>query len=207
MEMRPEMIDDGVNLACAAYKQYKDTTTDRADIATWLVHVADVVLTGPPCKASDCERGHRIYKTIHHPTMGQQLRYKLLVDIDGDSSSSLVHDILRPTSAPVTATIYTEWHESRPTPWFHYISMDRTFVDVYGIPDYFFGNRKAFRAKDGKMTIYGAHEEAAHKIGAEGKNWAEKVLRTEDMQVYTLRLLLEYVRLCNDNRTTSGYMD
>lgn len=59
--------------------------------------------------------------------------------------------------------------------------MGPIFIDAYGILDYFFDNRKAFRAKDGKMAIYGAHEEAAHKIAAEGKERAEKVLRAEDM--------------------------
>jgi hypothetical protein len=41
---------------------------------------------------------------------------------------------------------------------------------------------------------------------AGGKGWAEKVLRKEDMQIYMLRLLLEYARLCDDNRNTLGYV-
>lgn len=119
MEMKPEMIADRANLAYAAYKQYRETTTNRGDIATWLGHVASVVLRGPPCKGSDCERGQRIYKNMYHPAMGQQLRYKLLADIDGDSSTSRFHYILRSKSAPVKATIYTEWHDSRLIPWLH----------------------------------------------------------------------------------------
>jgi hypothetical protein len=154
-------------------------------------HVANVALTDPPCRASDSAHGHRIYKTIHHTTLEQLLKYKLLADIDGGSSSSRFHDILHSTSAPAKATIYTEWHESRLLPWLHYIPMNPSFIDVYGILDYFFGDCKAFRAKDRNMAIYGAHEEAARKIAVEGKNWADKVLRAEDMQVYTLRLLLE----------------
>ncbi|KAF1916024.1 hypothetical protein BDU57DRAFT_515860 [Ampelomyces quisqualis] len=204
LEMRPEMIDNGLNLAYTAYKQYRDMATDRADIATWLGHVASVELTDPPCIASECEHGHRIYKSTHHATMEQQLKYKLLADIDGESPSSRFHDILRSTSAPVKATIFNEWHDSRLIPWLHYIPMDPSFIDVYGILDYFLGNGKVFRAEDGKRAIYGAHEEAAHKIAVEGKKWADKVLRAEDMQVYTLRLLLEYARLYNDNRTRSG---
>lgn len=33
-----------------------------------------------------------------------------------------------------------------------------------------------------------------------GKKWARKVPRKEDMLVYMLRLLLEYARICNDER-------
>ena len=44
------------------------------------------------------------------------------------------------------------------------------------------------------------------KIALGGKEWAEKVLRREDMQVYVYRLLLEYARLCDDNRERLGWM-
>jgi hypothetical protein len=47
---------------------------------------------------------------------------------------------------------------------------------------------------------------AEQKIAYRGKGWAEKVLRKEDMQIYMLRLLLEYARLCDDNRNTLGYV-
>ncbi|CRK13419.1 hypothetical protein BN1708_020774, partial [Verticillium longisporum] len=55
------------------------------------------------------------------------------------------------------------------------------FGDYYGIMEYFLG--------------YGddvpGHDAAAERIATQGKIWAEKALRREDMQVYTLRLLLE----------------
>ena len=53
----------------------------------------------------------------------------------------------------------------------------------------------------------GGHDEAASKIARQGREWAGKVLRKEDMQVYMLRLLLEYARICDDNRDSLGYVE
>lgn len=41
-------------------------------------------------------------------------------------------------------------------------------------------------------------------MALDGKAWAEKVLRHEDMQIYTYRLLLEYARISDDNRDLLG---
>lgn len=42
-------------------------------------------------------------------------------------------------------------------------------------------------------------------IAEEGSDWAEKVLRLEDMKVYWVRLLLEYGRVIRDDREALGY--
>ncbi len=74
--------------------------------------------------------------------------------------------------------------------------MDNRFGDYYGIMEYFFG-----------YFGEGGHDKAAENIAIEGKQWAEKVLRREDMQIYTLRLLLEYARLIDDKRDITGWVD
>jgi hypothetical protein len=45
----------------------------------------------------------------------------------------------------------------------------------------------------------------AKDIALGGKEWADRVLRREDMQIYVLRLLLEYARLCSDEREVMGW--
>ena len=40
-----------------------------------------------------------------------------------------------------------------------------------------------------------------------GKEWAEQVLRREDMQIYVMRLLLEYARVCDEKRERLGFID
>lgn len=47
-------------------------------------------------------------------------------------------------------------------------------------------------------------DEVARKIALDGKAWAESVLRHEDMQVYTCRLLPKYARISDANRGFLG---
>ncbi|KPI38062.1 Beta-1,2-xylosyltransferase 1 [Cyphellophora attinorum] len=50
-----------------------------------------------------------------------------------------------------------------------------------------------------------AHPRAAQKIARQSREWANRVLRREDIEVYMFRLLLEYARICDDNRDRIGY--
>ena len=55
-----------------------------------------------------------------------------------------------------------------------------------------------------------AHEEKAaeaeaQRIAMQGREWAGKVLRNEDLEVWFFRLLLEYGRLIDDNRESIGF--
>lgn len=67
-------------------------------------------------------------------------------------------------------------------------------------------NKKRDRESEEVVIMQGGHDEEARKIAMQGKEWAEKVLRREDMLVYLLRLLLEYRRLCDDNREMMGWV-
>jgi hypothetical protein len=75
-------------------------------------------------------------------------------------------------------------------PWVHFVPFDNSFVDFYGIMAYFLGGRDL----------------AARRIAEEGRAWAQKVLRREDMLMYVWRLLLEFARVCDDNKETLGYV-
>ena len=59
---------------------------------------------------------------------------------------------------------------------------------------------------DGDRARARAHDENAKMIAQNGKAWAERVLRKEDMQIYMYRLLLEYARVCDDDRDKLGYV-
>jgi hypothetical protein len=123
--------------------------------------------------------------------MKEMYNYKYLPDLDGNSFSGRYRGFMLSTSLPIKATIYNEWHDSRLIPWVHFVPMDTTYIDVYGIMAYFLGGR----------------DDVARKIALAGKAWGEKVLRREDMQIYTYRLLLEYARICDDRREFLGYTD
>ena len=74
--------------------------------------------------------------------------------------------------------------------------MDVSNVDLYGLLEYFFGYEDEVAG----------HDEVARKIAVEGSQWANTVLRTEDMLVYIYRLVLEMARLQDDRRLQMGYV-
>ncbi|PGH06870.1 hypothetical protein GX51_02115 [Blastomyces parvus] len=49
------------------------------------------------------------------------------------------------------------------------------------------------------------HTREAELIAEEGRKWAEKALRKEDMEIYMFRLLLEWGRLTDDKRDQLGF--
>ncbi|EDN08295.1 predicted protein [Histoplasma mississippiense (nom. inval.)] len=49
------------------------------------------------------------------------------------------------------------------------------------------------------------HTREGEFIAEEGRKWAEKALRKEDMEIYMFRLLLEWARLTDDKRDRLGF--
>lgn len=168
----------------------------------WVKQWADAAVVHLQCFPGDggpyCDYTDQYFSVAPEKPMQEQYLFKYLPDIDGNSFSGRYRGFLGSTSLPIKATIYQEWHDSRLIPWKHFVPMDNTFIDIYGIMEYFVGNEQAG---------LGGHDEAAKKIALEGKEWAEKVLRPEDMSVYVFRLLLEYARICSDERHLLGWSE
>lgn len=125
-------------------------------------------------------------------TMSTQYQYKFIPDIDGNGFSGRYRALLRSSSVPLKATLHAEWHDDRLMPWLHYVPMDNTFQDIYAILDYFTADKHG--------------DDSARAIAEEGQNWAERVLRRQDMLLYVWRLLLEFARVCDQNREKLGYV-
>ncbi|KJZ71261.1 hypothetical protein HIM_09334 [Hirsutella minnesotensis 3608] len=123
--------------------------------------------------------------------MKDQYNNKFLADIDGNSFSGRYRAFLQSSSMPIKSTIYSEWHDDRLLPWVHFAPMDNSFMDIYGLIDYFTQER---------------NDAKAEAIAKEGQQWAETVLRREDMKLYTWRLLLEYARAVDDNRHNLAFV-
>lgn len=175
----------------------------RSKLGTWVDSWADVAFVDLMCAEEEPE-GRCHYTSPHFSVqeglkLAQQFNWKYLPDIDGNSFSGRYLGFLRSTSLPIKATVWREWHDSRLVAWKHFVPMDNRYGDWFGIMEYFLGY------DDGETKVKG-HDEQASKIAAAGKQWAERVLRKEDMQIYVLRLLLEYARLSDEKREKMGWV-
>ncbi|KAG5938728.1 hypothetical protein E4U53_007947 [Claviceps sorghi] len=146
------------------------------------------------CGPEECPFYIDTFSLTQHLPMNQQYKYKFLPDVDGNSFSGRFRGFLRSTSLPLKATIYAEWHDDRLVPWVHFVPFDNTFQDLYALLDFF-------------ADKHGPGDAAARFIAEQGQAWSEKVLRREDMRLYVWRLLLEWARVCDENRHVLAYVE
>ncbi|PSR97415.1 hypothetical protein BD289DRAFT_425912 [Coniella lustricola] len=125
-----------------------------------------------------------------HSTVDEE-EYKYLPDVDGQSYSGRWRKILAGSSCPLKATIYAEWHDDRLVPWVHFVPLDNSYQDVWAVMDYFLHS----------------HDVEGERIATASREWAARVLRREDMMLYTWRLLLEYARVIDPKRDRLGFVD
>jgi len=150
-----------------------------------------------PAPAIRCNYTDPEFDVLPGMKMAEQFKFKYLPDIDGNSFSGRYLGFLRSTSLPIKSTVWREWHDSRLTAWKHFVPMDNRYTEWWGIMEYFLGYGKETKG----------HDEVAEAIAMQGREWADKALRKEDMQVYVLRLLLEYARLSDEKRESMGFVE
>lgn len=195
-----QVIEAPVNFALAD-DSYGLEAQKNGNLSGWVDSFADVAFTDlmchPAMERGQCSYTGQYFKQAKGLKMSEMFAHKFLPDIDGNSFSGRYLGFLRSTSLPIKATLFKEWHDSRLVAWKHFVPMDNRFGDWYAIMEYFLGYE----------DIVAAHDEEAERIATAGKEWAEKVLRKEDMQIYTFRLLLEYARVSSDDRGKLGWVD
>jgi hypothetical protein len=183
----------------------------RKDFGTFLTQTTDIAFTDLMCEIPQAENtcfyNSDEFSIAEVVPLRHQFNYKYLPDIDGNSFSGRYRAFLLSTSLPIKATLYREWHDSRLVAWKHFVPMDNRFADFYGIMEYFRGFDGVDHGTTGRSKIVKGHDAQAEKIATEGREWANRVLRKEDMVIYVLRLLLEYARLTDDRRDWLGYVD
>lgn len=138
--------------------------------------------------------------------------HKYLIDVDGHSFSGRWRAFLLSKSLGFKATIFREWHDSRLFAWRHFVPVDNRYDDLYALLTYFVGYGKRGNSQRVEGDDYAnadayipSHDFEAKKIARQGREWAKKVLRREDIEVYMFRLLIEYARVVDDNRDRIGY--
>jgi hypothetical protein len=156
----------------------------------------------------DCSFYDDILTFKEAKAFSQQFKTKYLVDIDGHSFSGRWRAFLLSKSLGIKATIFREWHDSRLFAWRHFVPMDNRYDDLYGLMTYFLGLDPQTSPDDAfsiSEPYVQGHDFEAEVIASQSREWAQHVLRSEDLDIYLYLLLLEYGRIIDDNRDSIGY--
>ncbi|KAF2709242.1 glycosyltransferase family 90 protein [Pleomassaria siparia CBS 279.74] len=206
--------------------EYNLTTQLVAGLAPWVNGWADVEFTDLKCdrdwgrgKHGGCDYTGGYYSVAAESVDEKKndteaevtYRYTAVLDGDGGDSDNELLSHLNAATVVLRASVYKQWYDARLIPWLHFVPMDNTFVDVYGIMEYFVGATSSSTAAGAfsrlEMEQGNGHDGKAEEISRAGMEWAQKVLRKEDMLVYVYRLVLEYARIADDRRIGLGWVD
>lgn len=176
------------------------------------VHAADLNAALPfdigmsdyrACRNGSCDAALREFG-MKTPSPSLEHRYVLLVDDDNGPPDQTLRT-LRSTSVPFVASVFKEWYWERLMPWIHFVPVDLRFHGLHSTLAYFTGLKG--RGKVGGRDVdMDAHLDDGLWIAEQGRRWAERAIRREDMQIYLFRLLLEWGRVIDDNRDDLGFV-
>lgn len=155
------------------------------------------------CGGRDCDEQTAEFGSAKPENFQSHWRYKYLIDLDGAGFSGRFLAFLRSRSLPFKSALFREWYDSRLVPWIHFVPLDLRLHGVWSTLAYFAGVHGTDTS--GKSWHWNAHAREASLIAESGREWSQKVLRKEDMEVYFFRLLLEWGRLTDDNRDDLGF--
>ena len=149
------------------------------------------------CVPDDCPFYKDVWTFKPPVPLPEQFKSKFVVDVDGHSFSGRWRAFLESKSLGIKATIFREWHDSRLFAWRHFVPMDNRYDDLYSLLTYFLGTGTPIGEQAiASSTTYGdayvaRHDTEGKRIADQGREWAKKVLRREDMEVsfFILHLL------------------
>ena len=129
------------------------------------------------CDPGDCDAQREYFDVVNAVDMYDAYQYKYLLDIDGNAFSGRYYAFMLSHSLVYKLALFREWHDEWLKPWVHYIPLS-----LHG-EEYVESVRYFDREEEGR-----AH---AKRMASAGRDWAERTLRKQDMEVWYFRLLLE----------------
>ena len=132
------------------------------------------------CDKGDCDAQKEFFEVQKYAPQEDAFKYKYVLDIDGNAFSGRFVAFLKSRSLVYKWAIFREWHFEWLRPWVHYIPLS-----LRG--DEWLEAVRFFAQSDGNLI----GKKEGERIAMQGRDWADKVLRHEDMEVWFFRLLLE----------------
>jgi hypothetical protein len=129
------------------------------------------------CDDTDCAAQREFFDIKETAKQQDAWKYKYLLDIDGNAFSGRFYAFLKSKSLVYKMAVFREWHEEWVKPWVHYIPLSLRGDEWVEAVRWFAGE------PIGKKE--------AERLAVQGREWANKVLRNEDLEVWFFRLLLE----------------
>lgn len=183
------MRDQNVNLMAmnpnkaGTYKPYENF--QPSEFAT---KYTDVGFTEAASCVPNCDFYNDVWTYKPSIELTDQFRSKYLIDVDGHSFSGRWHAFLKSKGLGLKSTIFREWHDSRLFAWRHFVPLDNRYDELYSLLTYFIGLGDAnSKGSDGRPYVQ-RHDFEARKLGRQGSEWANKVLRKEDIEVSFINL-------------------
>lgn len=143
------------------------------------------------CDPGDCDAQREFFTIVEPADQQDAWNFKYLLDLDGNAFSGRFYAFLMSHSLTFKMAVFREWHEEWIKPWVHFIPLSLKGDEVLETIRYFDAE------EEGK--------ELAMSVAEDGRSWAQKALRNEDFEAWFFRLLLEYGRVIDDNRSEIGY--
>ncbi|KAL8381508.1 hypothetical protein RB595_005665 [Gaeumannomyces hyphopodioides] len=154
------------------------------------------------CDPADCDAQERYFSVKGRTRPETAWRYRHLLDVDGNGFSGRFYAFLRSRSLVYKLSVFREWHADWVRPWVHYVPMSMRGDEWLELVRFFSGDggdedAGDLGAEDGDVL--------GEKLALQGRDWANKALRNEDLEVWFFRLLLEYGRVVDDERESIGF--
>ncbi|TFB04883.1 Beta-1,2-xylosyltransferase 1 [Trichoderma ghanense] len=129
------------------------------------------------CDPGDCEAQKEFFDVVDLVDQQDAWGYKYLLDMDGNAFSGRFYAFLQSRSLTLKLALFREWHSEWLRPWVHYVPLSLQGDDWL--------EAVRFVDEDAEGAARG------RKIAEESREWANRAVRKEDMEVWFFRLLLE----------------
>lgn len=129
------------------------------------------------CDPDDCKAQQEFFNVVDAAGQQDAWAYRYLVDIDGNAFSGRYYAFLHSNSLVMKLAVFREWHNEWIKPWVHYVPLSMHGDEYVEIVRFF--------------DVESEGKTLGPRLAQQGKDWASKALRNEDLEVWFFRLLLE----------------